>query len=621
MTESGIVENYIKIREEVNETAIKLNAETNRLSFGRLVSFAIGVIAVTVGLVDAKTFALIIGIVALICFVVMVVISYKKSDRLLEVKASLEVYDRYIKRFSDEWKEFDDDGVEFLEASDSYVKEVAMDLDLLGEDSLYQYINVCGSYSGKEKLYKYLILAFSNRDAIADSAESLDSIFMTSKIAIEERQEAVRELNTLSELSYKLETLILKAKARSKKALLIKPETAVKNDDNDKKFTMIVAAITIILLGTAWISVILAALKIVSFLVPTVLFVLIFIVSQFMDGTFMGVSSEAFSFVNYLAAYEEFLSEIANHDYNADALKRIKSEIAKDSDKAILGLKTISGAINLRANPLVYGLLCTVVFYNALIYLRFASWKSRYIKRVPKWIDAAGEMEAFLSLAVIGRVKSTASFPKILEDTRPVIDCEELYHPLIRESEVVSNPCHVKEGLRIITGSNMSGKTTYLRSLGVNVCLAYSGAMVCARDASFSVLKMFTSMRVMDDVGKGISSFYAEVLRIKAMSEYVKNKIPMLVLIDEIFKGTNSADRIIGAKGVIGTLAKPWVCGMITTHDFELCDLSESHSNISNSHFDEYFENDELKFEYKIKDGRCVTTNAIHILKMAGINI
>jgi DNA mismatch repair ATPase MutS len=261
------------------------------------------------------------------------------------------------------------------------------------------------------------------------------------------------------------------------------------------------------------------------------------------------------------------------------------------------------------------------VFYNALIYLRFASWKKKYIKRVPKWIDAAGEMEAFLSLAVIGRVKSVSAFPAIIEDNKPVVDFEELYHPLIKESTAVSNPCHIKEELRIITGSNMSGKTTYLRSLGVNVCLAYSGAMVCSKEASLSIFKMFTSMRVMDDVGRGISSFYAEVLRIKAMSEFVKNKVSMLVLIDEIFKGTNSADRIIGAKGVIGTLAKPWVCGMITTHDFELCDLAEAHSNITNNHFDEYFEEDELKFEYKIKDGRCVTTNAIHILKMAGINI
>ena len=621
MTESGIVESYIKLREEVNETAIKLNAETNRLSFGRLVSFAIGVIAVTIGLVDSKTLALIIGIVALVCFVVMVIVSYKKNDMLMEAKASCEVYDRYIKRFSDEWKEFDDDGVEFLDASDSYVKEVAMDLDLLGEESLYQYINVCGSYSGKEKLYKYLTLAFSNRDAFLDSAENLESVFMTSKIAIEERQAAVRELTKLDELSYKLETLILKAKARSKKALLLNPETAFKSDDDDRKFTAIVLALTIILLGASWISVILAALKVMSFLVPTILFVLTFVISQFMDGTFMGVSSEAFSFVNYLAAYEEFLSEITSHDYESDALKRIKSEIAKDSDKAILGLKTISSAINLRANPLVYGLLCTAVFYNALIYLRFASWKKKYIKRVPKWIDAAGEMEAFLSLAVIGRVKSVSAFPNILEDIKPVIDFEELYHPLIKESTVVSNPCRIKEGIRIITGSNMSGKTTYLRSLGVNVCLAYSGAMVCSKEASLSIFKMFTSMRVMDDVGRGISSFYAEVLRIKAMSEFVKNKVSMLVLIDEIFKGTNSADRIIGAKGVIGTLAKPWVCGMITTHDFELCDLAEAHSNITNNHFDEYFEEDELKFEYKIKDGRCVTTNAIHILKMAGINI
>ena len=621
MTESDKLLSYIKLRDNVNEAVIRLNAETNRLSFGRLVSFAIGVIALTIGIVDSSAIAGIIGVLALVCFAVMVVISYKKNDILIEMRARLKVYDRYIARFSDDWKEFEDDGVDFLDASDSFVKEVAMDLDLLGEDSLYQYINVCGSSLGREKLYKYLTLAFSDRNDEAGSVDKLDRIFMASKIAIEERQDAVRELTSDEELSYTLETLIVKAVSRSKKPFLTKPEFEIAEADKEKKFTMITAILVFVLLCSSWVSLILAAFKVVSFVAPTALFVLMFIISQFMDGTFMGASSEAFSYVNYLASYEEFLSCIASHDYESDELKRIKSEISKDSEQAILGLKTISGAINLRANPLIYGILCTAVFYNALVYLRFASWKKKYISRVPKWIDAAGEMEAYLSLAVIGRVKSSASFAKIIDDNKPVVEFEGLYHPLIREDSVIDNPCHIRKGLLIITGSNMSGKTTYLRSLGINVVLAYSGAMVCADEASLSILKLFTSMRVMDDVGRGISSFYAEVLRIKAMSEYVRNKIPMLVLIDEIFKGTNSADRIIGAKGVIGTLNKPWVCGMITTHDFELCDLADEHEGILNYHFDEYFENDELKFEYKIKDGRCVTTNAIHILRMAGINI
>ena len=252
MTGGSIVENYIRLRENVNESVLKLNLETNRLSLGRLVSFAIGVIALTIGLVDSKAAAAILGIVGLIVFFILVVISYKKNDMLQYERALLSVYDRYIARFNDDWKEFDDDGVEFLDASDSYVKEVAMDLDLLGEDSLYQYINVCGSYSGKEKLYKYLTLAFSDRAVEDSSSDRLDKIFMTSKIAICERQEAVRELVSLDEVSYKLEALIIRALNRSKKALLKKVDITFDNDDKERGFTVFVAIMSLLLICAAW---------------------------------------------------------------------------------------------------------------------------------------------------------------------------------------------------------------------------------------------------------------------------------------------------------------------------------------------------------------------------------
>ena len=130
-------------------------------------------------------------------------------------------------------------------------------------------------------------------------------------------------------------------------------------------------------------------------------------------------------------------------------------------------------------------------------------------------------------------------------------------HPLIHPAKVVANDADFKGGTTIITGSNMSGKTTFLRTLGINLILAYAGAPVCVDDMHADYMKIFSSMRVTDDVSNGISTFYAEILRIKSMVEYKKNDAPMLCLIDEIFKGTNSADRIVGASQVI----KKIVCG------------------------------------------------------------
>jgi DNA mismatch repair ATPase MutS len=166
----------------------------------------------------------------------------------------------------------------------------------------------------------------------------------------------------------------------------------------------------------------------------------------------------------------------------------------------------------------------------------------------------------------------------------------------------------------------MSGKTTFLRSIGVNMALAYAGGPVCAKNFETTCMALFTSMRIQDDVSQGISTFYAELLRIKTMVQYSVHKRPMLLLIDEIFKGTNSADRIIGAKETIKKLSQPWIISMISTHDFELCELSDNEDvKAVNYHFSEYYVNDEIRFDYIIKKGRCKTTNAKHLMRMAGI--
>lgn len=166
----------------------------------------------------------------------------------------------------------------------------------------------------------------------------------------------------------------------------------------------------------------------------------------------------------------------------------------------------------------------------------------------------------------------------------------------------------------------MSGKTTFLRSVGSNLVLAYAGGVVLAKEFDASLMKILTSIRVEDNVNKGISTFYAELLRIKQMTDYNNKKRPMICLIDEIFKGTNSADRIICATESIKKLSNPWSITLVSTHDFELCDLAKNKDvNAVNYHFSEYYKDDKIHFDYNIKSGPCVTTNAKTLLKMVGI--
>ena len=165
----------------------------------------------------------------------------------------------------------------------------------------------------------------------------------------------------------------------------------------------------------------------------------------------------------------------------------------------------------------------------------------------------------------------------------------------------------------------MSGKTTYMRTLGSNAVLAYAGAPVCAQSFALTPMAVYTSIQISDDLAGGISTFYAELLRIKKMMTYSKRGRPMLILIDEIFRGTNSADRIVGAREAIRRLTLPHAITIVTTHDFELCDLGSEGVPVENAHFEEHYEGDKILFDFKIREGRCRTTNAQYLLRMAGI--
>lgn len=276
----------------------------------------------------------------------------------------------------------------------------------------------------------------------------------------------------------------------------------------------------------------------------------------------------------------------------------------------------------MRFNGVMYLVVNSLLMWDVHCKDALSIWNKQYGKAIRTWLEVIGEIESLLSLSVLGQLKEQYTFPDIIQSKVPEFEFEALTHPLIEEKKVVGNSLQLEEGTCIITGSNMSGKTTFLRSIGMNLALAYAGAPVTARAFRTSYMEVFTSMRIEDRVDEGISTFYAELLRIKEMITFSETHSPMIALIDEIFKGTNSADRILGATQTIKKLGKPWVNVMVTTHDFELCQLAEEvkqKRNSYNYHFEEYYEKNQIRFDYKLKDGRCQTTNAKYLLRMVGI--
>ncbi len=329
-------------------------------------------------------------------------------------------------------------------------------------------------------------------------------------------------------------------------------------------------------------------------------------------------------FYKNIKVYENIFKEIDKQDFESSYLKELKEGLNKDggSLKAIKELKKIGSYIDLRQNFVASIILNAIVLWDFYCIDMFDKWKKSYGKNIRTYLEIVGEIEALISLASITYVRDDYTFAKVNEcdDLKPEIDFKNLKHPLIKIEDAVGNGITLKGQTCVITGSNMSGKTTFLRSIGINLVLSYAGGPALASEFKTSVMKVLTSIRVEDNVNKGISTFYAELLRIKDMTEYNKNKMPMICLIDEIFKGTNSADRIICAAEAIKKLSQPWSITLVSTHDFELCNLeNDDNINAVNYHFAEYYENGEIKFDYNIQDGRCVTTNAKMLLKMAGI--
>ena len=269
---------------------------------------------------------------------------------------------------------------------------------------------------------------------------------------------------------------------------------------------------------------------------------------------------------------------------------------------------------------LIFLLLANAFFLSDLHFAhRIARWQEKAAAHLGDWLAVWAETEVLLSLSTVGLVREMYAFPELLEDASPRLEAKNLTHLLIPEEKAVPNDIDATAGTRIITGSNMSGKTTYLRTVASACVLAYAGAPVPGERFCLSPLHIFTSIRVTDDAAHGLSTFYAEILRIKSMMAFKEKSLPMLIVIDEIFKGTNSADRLVGAKEAIQRLTGPLFLTLVSTHDFELCNIKSDSAPITNWHFEESYEDGKILFDYKIKEGRCTTRNAQYLLKMAGI--
>lgn len=287
-------------------------------------------------------------------------------------------------------------------------------------------------------------------------------------------------------------------------------------------------------------------------------------------------------------------------------------------------LHRILAGVGLRQNTLFWLSLNIVIPWDAYFARRLAQCRHQLAELVPHWLEVWFELESLGSLATFAYLNPDYTFPQFAQESA-VFAATQLGHPLLPDAQKVCNDFVVNENGRffIITGSNMSGKSSFLRTIGINLCLAYAGGPINAQTMHTSFFRLFTSMRLTDSLTDGFSFFYAEVQRLHNLLVELEKRQerPLFFFIDEIFRGTNNRERLIGSRAYVQALVGGNGIGFIATHDLELAHLADELPTLMNYHFRDTIENGRMTFDYKLHSGPCPTTNALKIMQLAGLPI
>lgn len=520
---------------------------------------------------------------------------HKKIDYLSGVIA---INNRHLDRLSGKWDGFTDIGEEFINPEHPY----GCDLDIVGKKSLFQFLNRTHTWYGRHAFAK---------DLLAPTY---------TKMELQKRQEAISELSKDIEFTNHMEYYFSKIGSDNTST----PDLVNNLKDSKPfithkifKFFLIYAPILTVLFIAFMLIFQLKNLYLTGAtfaFMQALLWALGFPKTQIYLGT---ISSTSYK----LAPYSTVIEMLKDKKFHSEKLNQIQAQLSTSDEsaaQAIKDLDKILAKMSVRNNLIIYFILNVFLLWDYQCAFMLEEWKSKYAHLSKKWFLALGEFESLLSFSTLGSVCNNICMPS-LSDINKTIKARELGHPLLPNETRVNNDFSLRDNIYIISGSNMSGKTTFLRTVGINLVLARTGSFVCAKHMAFSPLKIMTSMRIVDNLNEGISTFYAELKRIKAIIEAAKNDSNMIFLIDEIFRGTNSVDRLIGAKTVISKLNELNVTGIITTHDLELCQLANIYPRIDNYNFSEYYKDNKIYFDYKIKPGKSNTTNAKYLMKMIGI--
>ncbi len=483
-----------------------------------------------------------------------------------------------------------------------------IDLDLTGSRSLHQLLDTAISRDGSLRLQNWLLQPKLDIEGIVT------------------RQKVLRELTPLARFRDKLHLaykLISKEQLEGKELLhfLKKPQST-----NTLKWVLLTSAV-------------LAATNIVLFLLSTFgligaywwITLLVYGTVYFLNQQPLeSLMNESVFITEELRKFRAVLHFLERQRYGDNTnLAHLCEPFWQHGTRPTEELRTLTLlglAIGLRMNPLFRIALNVVMPWDFLFAYVHNRHKVHMGAKVERWLEVLTELEALASLANFAYLNPEAAFPEIVpNDAEVILQTQALGHPLIPDEVRKCNDFAFDAigEVALITGSNMSGKSTFLKTLGVNLVLAYTGAPVVASDMQTRLFRLYTCIKINDSIADGFSFFYAEVRRLKAILDALRdeNSLPLMFLIDEIFKGTNNRERLLGSQSYIKSLTGHHGLGAITTHDLELTQLAETIPEVINYHFREDVVDGKMVFDYKMRPGPCPSTNALKIMRLEGLPV
>jgi ABC-type multidrug transport system fused ATPase/permease subunit len=590
---------YLQEKDKHEKERAKFKKRRSLLGWSRLA------VIILTGVICFYSFSssIFIGIIVIVTgisiFLIVVSLDLDNDRKIANLQLLIQINEQEIASLEGK---FDSafDGINFLPALHNY----AMDLDVFGNHSLYQLVNRANTEQGR-RLIANNFLAPLPVDEISN------------------RHEAIKELSPIYQWRQQLQAYSLAASIKES------TQTKIENWIQEEKIPFEKSIWQPLVILYSAISVTTAIFAIAGYISSSAfvgLFIFYLIISYSLGRRAGRVNVYLSGVVSEVSVIQQLIKWVEEKEFSSALLQELQNSVKENGKKAHLAiqqLRKILDRFDLRLNVLVHVFLNSFLLWDVRQLISLNKWKKANGSKISQWYQLIAQFEVLNSLSTVHFNYPDWAIPKFVSE-HFTLESRDLGHPLIYSEHRVNSDFSLKgqSKVALITGSNMAGKSTFLRNLGVNIILAQMGAPVCATSFTLSPNKLMSSMRISDNLAESTSTFYAELKKLKTIIEAVNRNEQIFILLDEILRGTNSLDKHSGSEALIRQLIKQKAVAVLATHDVELSNLEkEFPGSLENYHFDVQVQGEELYFDYKLKQGVCTSLNASILMKKIGIEI